>query len=101
MPTTQPKPKMSVRQPAKLAKGGTDKMFKPQAAGPAKPGQTGKQQRPAPGAQGALGGAMPRSGGVSKPAAPAHTGPPGTPARQSTRDYGGLARPAKPGQTGC
>jgi hypothetical protein len=97
------KPKTSETQRVKdYARGGDDKMFKPQAAGPMKPGQTGKAQNSAPGAQRAVGGAMPRSGGLASSAPPGHTGPPGATARSSTRDYskGGEARPAKAGQCG-
>jgi hypothetical protein len=97
------KPKTSETQRTKdYARGGDDKMFRPQAAGPVKPGQTGKAQNTAPGAQRAAGGTMPRSGGVSKPAPASHTGPPGATASQSTRNYskGGLARPARPGECG-
>jgi hypothetical protein len=41
---------------ATYARGGDAKMFKPQAAGPAKRGITGKAQSPAPGARAAKGG---------------------------------------------
>jgi hypothetical protein len=39
-----------------FAEGGTTKMFGPQAAGPDKPGDTGKDQSSAPGAKFASGG---------------------------------------------
>jgi hypothetical protein len=41
---------------AAFAKGGDDRMFKQHAARPAKAGQTGKNQPPAPGARAAKGG---------------------------------------------
>jgi hypothetical protein len=41
---------------AVFAKGGKAHMVKPQAAGPDKPGNTGKDQTPAPGARAAKGG---------------------------------------------
>jgi hypothetical protein len=99
------KPKTSETQrPKDYARGGTTRMFRQQAAGTDRPGNTGKDQSPAPGVQHAVGGTMPRSGGVSKPAPASHTGPSGVPANQSTRDYpakgGGLARPARPGTCG-
>jgi len=83
-----------------FGKGGKDKMFKPQAAGPAKPGRTGKVQTAAPGEQGASSGTMARSGGLASPAPPSRTGPSDKIAGQSTRNYskGGLARPAVAGR---
>jgi hypothetical protein len=94
--------KKSVSGRGSFGKGGSTKMFKPQAAGPDRPGNTGKDQSPAPGAQRAAGGTMPRSGGLASPAKSEHTGPPGATARSSTRNYskGGEARPARPGECG-
>jgi hypothetical protein len=48
--------KRSNQHAARLAKGGTIKMFGKQAAGPDKPGNTGKDQSAAPGARAAKGG---------------------------------------------
>jgi hypothetical protein len=62
-------------RPAALAKGGKDKMFGEQSAGPARPGQTGKNQTPAPGAKAAKGGGKVYVGGRSVPAKPGATGP--------------------------
>jgi hypothetical protein len=56
-------------------KGGADKMFKKQSAGPAKAGQTGKNQTPAPGAKSAKGGPLIRGVSLSKPAAKGRTAP--------------------------
>jgi hypothetical protein len=79
-PTGKPHVDSSKRdreRPAALAKGGgARRMFGEQAAGPIRPGQTGKAQNPAPGAKG------PRGGG------------------KTGADVGGLARPARPGSTG-
>jgi hypothetical protein len=70
-----PRPKKSVPHPAPFARGGSKPMFKPQAAGPAKSGQTGKQESAAPGAKRAMGG-PPRAGiSTSVPAKPGRTGP--------------------------
>ena len=71
-----PKTKSSAQRPGAFGKGGSTRMFKPQAAEPNKPGRTGKVQTPAPGAKRASGG---------KPAA---------------RAVGGLARPARAGEAG-
>jgi hypothetical protein len=49
--------KKESQAPRAYAKGGATKMFREQAAGPAKSGQTGKAQTSAPGAKGARGGA--------------------------------------------
>jgi hypothetical protein len=94
-----------------FGKGGSTKMFgrgdrtkvaTADSAGeqtPATTSQKAKDKR-----KFAEGGAMPRSGGVSKPAPASPTGPPGATASQSTRDYpargGGLSRPARPGTCG-
>jgi hypothetical protein len=48
--------KKDTQPAARLAKGGTTKMFGKQAAGPDAPGRTGKVQTPAPGARAAKGG---------------------------------------------
>jgi hypothetical protein len=48
--------KKDTQRGATLAKGGTTKMFGKQAAGPDKPGNTGKDQSRAPGAKAAKGG---------------------------------------------
>jgi hypothetical protein len=60
-----------------FAKGGKAKMFGEQAAGPIRPGQTGKAQNPAPGSKGARGGGKTGAdvGGLARPAAPGATGP--------------------------
>jgi hypothetical protein len=63
------------QRPAALAKGGKDKMFGEQSAGPARSGQTGKNQTPAPGAKAAKGGGKVHVGGQSVPAKPGATGP--------------------------
>jgi hypothetical protein len=68
--------KRDTQRSAALAKGGTTKMFGKQAAGPDKPGHTGKVQTSAPGAKSAR-------GGTTKMAAFAP------------------ARPVKPGRTGA
>ena len=61
------------RDKATSAKGGGQRMFPRQAAEPAEPGQTGTEATPA--------GSQRAAGGLDA--------------------IGGLARPAKPGQTGC
>ena len=48
--------KKDVQHAARLAKGGTTKMFGKQAAGPDAPERTGKVETPAPGARSARGG---------------------------------------------
>ena len=60
---------------ASFAKGGKDKMFKPQAAGAAAPARTGKIQSPAPGAKSAAGGPQQRGHSKSTPALAGHSGP--------------------------
>jgi len=58
------------------AEGGTGKMAKPQAAGPVKPGRTGKIQSPAPGPQRAAGGGKtPRAVSLAVPAKAGRTAP--------------------------
>ena len=102
----QPPPKKSKPRRADPAKGGKTHMFKQQAAGTDRPGNTGKDQTAAPGARYASGGTMPGSGGSASPAKSEHTGPLGATARSSTRMYpkggavGGEARPARPGECG-
>jgi len=88
-----------------FGKGGSTKMFgKGDRTNVAEPNSAGEQtpaitsQRARTKTRFAEGGEMPRSGGRSEPVKSEHTGPPGTPARQSTRDYGGISRPAKPGR---
>ena len=58
-----------------FVEGGTTRMAKPQAAGPVKPGITGKPQNVAPGKRAATGG--PRTSGhtLSTPSKPGHTAP--------------------------
>ena len=60
---------------AAFAKGGQDKMFKPQAAGPAKHAVTGKARTAAPGAKRAAGGPPMRGAAASRPAAAGRTSP--------------------------
>jgi hypothetical protein len=88
----QPK-KKSAQRPATFGKGGATKMFKPQAAGTDRPGNTGKDQSPAPGAQRAVGGPRTTGHSLSLPAAAGHTAPP-------RKGRGGEARKALPGQCG-
>jgi hypothetical protein len=64
-----------MQQPATFARGGSTRMMKPQAAGPAKGGQTGKQQREAPGPKYASGGPARAGRSVSVPAKAGRTGP--------------------------
>jgi hypothetical protein len=71
-----PKPKGSVQRSAAFARGGDDRMVKPQAAGPIKAGQTGKAQTPAPGKRAAAGGPPIRRGASSVPVKAGHTAPP-------------------------
>jgi hypothetical protein len=59
---------------AALAKGGKVHMVKPQAAGPDKPGHTGKVETPAPGAKAAKGGATKMASFTpARPAKPGRT----------------------------
>ena len=51
-----PKSKLETSKNVEFAEGGDGHMFGPQAAGPDKPGDTGKDQRPAPGAKFAAAG---------------------------------------------
>jgi hypothetical protein len=58
------------------ARGGKTPMFKKQAAGTDRPGNTGKDQSSAPGAKFARGGReKPFAGGFAKPAKAGATGP--------------------------
>ena len=57
-----------------FGKGGSARMFKQQAAGPAKRGITGKAQSPAPGAQAAKGGAKSKVPDRTLPARAGRTG---------------------------
>jgi len=75
-----PETKKSVQRGAAYAEGGEDKMFKPQAANPRRPGRTAHAVKSAaPGSKRAVGGGpTPRAvGGVSVPAAAGQTGAPG------------------------
>jgi hypothetical protein len=58
-----------------FAEGGTTKMFKPQAAGPDRPGNTGKDRSAAPGAKRAKGGPKNVGYGLALPAQPGRTAP--------------------------
>jgi hypothetical protein len=59
----------------RFGKGGTDHMVKPQAAGKAASGRTGKIETPAPGAKAARGGGHAPVPGRSLPARGGRTGP--------------------------
>jgi hypothetical protein len=63
-----------MQQPTTFAKGGTTKMFGKQAAGPDKPGNTGKDQSAAPGAKRAAGGPPLSGRSTSTPAKAGRTG---------------------------
>jgi hypothetical protein len=76
-----------------FGKGGSTKMFGKQAAGTDKPGNTGKDQSPAPGAKRAVGGHRTTGHSLSMPAKAGHTAPP-------RKGRGGEARPARPGECG-
>jgi hypothetical protein len=54
------KTKKEAQRPTTYSKGGGDRMFKEQAAGPDRPGNTGKDQTAAPGSKRASGGSPPR-----------------------------------------
>jgi hypothetical protein len=70
--------KRSVPRRIIFGKGGSTRMFKKQAAGTDRPGNTGKDQTAAPGSKRASGGAPPRvHGGLSQPALPGQTAPDG------------------------
>jgi hypothetical protein len=66
--------KPSAQHGASFAKGGSTRMMKPQAAGPAKAGQTGKPANTAPGSRYASGGPARTGRSVSVPAAAGRTG---------------------------
>jgi hypothetical protein len=70
--------------------GSSRGMVKPQAAGPATPARTGKVQSPAPGGAAAQGGKGPQQA-VEE----------GKSVARSHPAVGGLARPARAGQTGA
>jgi hypothetical protein len=73
--TPKPKPKKrSAQHRVDFAEGGSTRMFKQQAAGPDKPGNTGKDQSAAPGAKRAKGGPPVYVGGLSRPARPGQSG---------------------------
>jgi hypothetical protein len=72
---TSLRPKKLAQHPTTFAKGGSGHAFRKQAAGPAKAGQTGKQQTAAPGAKRAAGGPPLPGVATSVPAKPGHTGP--------------------------
>jgi hypothetical protein len=92
-PTPKPK-KPSAQRGASYARGSSTRMHKPQAAGPDRAGNTGKDQSAAPGSKRAVGGAA-KFGPSSAVAAKA--GQTGT---DSVRPVGGMARPARPGECG-
>jgi hypothetical protein len=70
-----PKEKKSEQRPATYSKGGKDRMFKEQAAGPDRPGNTGKDQTAAPGSKRASGGGAQRAtAGLAFRALPGQTG---------------------------
>jgi hypothetical protein len=73
----QPKQKSSERD-VSFAKGGPNKMMKPQAAGPQKPGVTAHAVKDgAPGKRAATGGPKTgRDASLSAPAKASHTAPP-------------------------
>jgi hypothetical protein len=71
----KPKPKKSTQRDVEFAEGGSTRMFKPQAAGPDRPGNTGKDQSPAPGARAAKGGPKNQGYGLALPAVGGHTAP--------------------------
>jgi hypothetical protein len=71
-----PRPKGSVQHGAAFAKGGKTKMFGKQAAGPDRPGNTGKDQSAAPGAKAAKGGPHLSRSAVSLLAKAGRTAPP-------------------------
>jgi hypothetical protein len=73
-PQSKPK-KKSTQRAVDFAEGGSRKMFSKQAAGPDKPGNTGKDQSPAPGARAAKGGPKNRGYGLALPAVGGHTAP--------------------------
>jgi len=71
-------------------------MFKQQAAGTDRPGNTGKDQTAAPGARRASGGSRTTGYSLSMRAVEGHTAPP----RKGRGEVGGLSRPARPGECG-
>jgi hypothetical protein len=76
MKAQKPKPKKkSAQRLVEFAEGGSNKMFFQQAAGPDKPGNTGKDQSSTPGAKRARGGPRTRGYSLALPAQPGHTAP--------------------------
>lgn len=74
-----PKMKTSAQHRTTFAKGGvgsSNKTFREQSAGPARAGQTGKSQTPAPGAKRAIGGSPVATHSVSAPSKAGRTGNP-------------------------
>jgi hypothetical protein len=74
-----PKPSVNAskhdrQRDAAFTKGGDDRMFKKQAAGPAKAGQTGKNESAAPGAKATKGGPKSKAPGRALPAKGGRTG---------------------------
>jgi len=70
-----PKSKLETSKNVEFAEGGDTHMFGPQAAGPDKPGDTGKDQSSAPGAKFASGGSNKMFGfHPSQPATAGQTG---------------------------
>jgi hypothetical protein len=67
--------KTSVQRPVTYVEGGATKMHKQQAAGPARPGRTGKVQTAAPGAKRAMGGGHAPVPGRALPAKAGRTAP--------------------------
>jgi hypothetical protein len=70
-----PRSKAERLRDASFAEGGTARMAKPQAAGPARSGTTGKIQSSAPGAKRAVGGPKTSGHSLSTPAKHGHTAP--------------------------
>ena len=75
MPKSVNQSKHDRQRERQYARGGNTPMHRQQAAGPAKSGQTGKSQTPAPGARAARGGPKVHVGGRSVPAKEGSTGP--------------------------
>jgi hypothetical protein len=72
----KPKPKKEAMHRVTFAKGGDDRMVKPQAANPQKPGGTAHAVKGgAPGKRAAAGGPPIRGASVSSPAKAGRTGP--------------------------
>jgi hypothetical protein len=71
----KPKSKKEAEHPASFGRGGPGHMFSKQAAGPARPGVTGKTQNKAPGKRAAAGGPPIRGVSSALPAKAGRTGP--------------------------